>query len=49
MKSRTLAGVLGLALVVSAFSACVRYHARPVEPAKTLEDFERRRLTSPGI
>jgi len=29
--------------------ACVRYHPRPIAPAKTMEDFEARRLESPEL
>ncbi len=49
MKTRTLAGILGLALLAPAVLSCARFHAKPIRPAKTLEDFEARRLTSPEL
>jgi cobalt-zinc-cadmium efflux system outer membrane protein len=30
-------------------AACVRYHPRPIAPAKTMEDFEARRLDAPEL
>jgi outer membrane protein TolC len=37
-------GALALAVLLPLLSSCVRYHARPVEPAKAMEEFEARRL-----
>lgn len=48
-RPRTLTAILGLALVTGASFSCVRYHANPVAPAKSLEDFEARRLTAPDL
>lgn len=30
-------------------AACIRYHPRPVAPAKSMEDFEARRLDAPEL
>jgi len=38
-----------LALVLVATAACVRYHARPIAPARTMRDLEARRLDSPEL
>ena len=38
-------GAVGLILV----SACVRYHPRPIVPARTMEDLEARRLDAPDL
>ncbi len=46
MKPKTLAGILVLALLAAAASSCIRFHAKPLQPAKILEDFEARRLTA---
>ncbi|MBP7706569.1 MAG: TolC family protein [Candidatus Aminicenantes bacterium] len=40
---------LTLLLVLALVPACVRYHPRPVAPAKVMEDFEARRLDSPEL
>jgi outer membrane protein, heavy metal efflux system len=49
MRSNTLSRALVLGLALSFVAACVRYHAKPIEPAKSLEDFEARRLDSPEL
>ncbi len=36
-------------MVLIAAAACIRYHPRPVVPAKTMEDFEARRLEAPEL
>ena len=45
---RGLFGVLPFALAV-ATANCTRYHARPIAPAQSLEDFEARRLDDAGL
>ena len=40
---------MGLAVILSVVSSCVRYHAKPAEPAKSMEDFEARRLDAPEL
>jgi cobalt-zinc-cadmium efflux system outer membrane protein len=49
MKPRVLFGTIVLAGALLAASACVRYHPRPVVPAKSMEDFEARSLASPEL
>ncbi len=44
MRANRRFTALGLAVVMAAAGACVRYHARPIEPAKAMEEFEARRL-----
>jgi outer membrane protein TolC len=46
MRSRALFMVIGVALALSMTPACVRYHPQPIEPAKAMDAFEARRLTS---
>jgi len=41
--------VIGLALVLVAAAACVRFHPKPVVPAKVMEDFEARRIDAPEL
>ncbi len=41
-------GVLALSIAIVAAS-CTRYHARPISPARNLEDFEARRLDDPQM
>ena len=45
---QSLFGSLALAAAMMA-AACVRYHARPIAPGRTLEDLEARRLDSPEL
>jgi len=40
---------LVLLLVLAFVPACLRYHPRPIAPAKVMEDFEARRLDSPEL
>jgi cobalt-zinc-cadmium efflux system outer membrane protein len=40
---------IGLVLVLACVSSCIRYQARPIEPAKAVEDFEARRLDAPEL
>jgi cobalt-zinc-cadmium efflux system outer membrane protein len=40
---------LALAVVLVMGVACIRYHPRPIAPAKTMEDLEARRLDSPEL
>ncbi|HYA48266.1 MAG TPA: TolC family protein, partial [Burkholderiales bacterium] len=49
MRSRSHFGAFALALVLPLASSCVRYHARPIEPAKVLGEFEARRLDAPEL
>ena len=44
MRSRPSFGASVLVVILSLASSCVRYHARPIEPAKAMEEFEARRL-----
>ena len=46
--SRTLRAI-GLTLVLASALSCIRYQARPIEPAQAVEDFESRRLDSPEL
>ena len=46
MTRRRLTGITALALASLLASACVRYHPKPIAPAKAMEDFEARRLDS---
>ncbi|MEN6310754.1 MAG: hypothetical protein ABFD80_04370, partial [Acidobacteriota bacterium] len=43
-KTVALVAVLGLAVIMSAISACVRYHPSPISSDRAVEDFEARRL-----
>ncbi|MFZ2052857.1 MAG: TolC family protein [Candidatus Aminicenantales bacterium] len=49
MKSNPLSRIVGLAAVLLIASSCVRFHPLPVEPSKSMEDFEARRLDSPEL
>jgi outer membrane protein TolC len=40
---------LALAVILVMGMGCIRYHPRPIAPAKTMEDFEARRLDSPEL
>ena len=46
MKANPLYSFIGLALILSIASSCVRFHPKPVVPAESMEDFEARRLDS---
>jgi cobalt-zinc-cadmium efflux system outer membrane protein len=41
--------VVGLAVVLAAAAACVRFHPKPIAPVKAMEDFEARRLDAPEL
>ncbi|MCX6568354.1 MAG: TolC family protein [Candidatus Aminicenantes bacterium] len=41
--------VVGLAVVLAASGACVRFHPKPIVPVKAMEDFEARRLDAPEL
>jgi len=49
LSVRLFSRILALASALLLASACVRYHPRPIAPAKTMEDFEARRLDSPDL
>jgi cobalt-zinc-cadmium efflux system outer membrane protein len=42
-------GAAGLAVALAIAPACVRFHPKPIEPAKSMEDFETRRLDAPEL
>jgi cobalt-zinc-cadmium efflux system outer membrane protein len=46
-KLRFLA--LSLAAILTVATSCIRYQARPVEPAKVMDDFEARTLAAPEL
>jgi cobalt-zinc-cadmium efflux system outer membrane protein len=41
--------LLAVALSCSIAGGCARYHARPISPSQTLEDFQARRLDAPEL
>jgi cobalt-zinc-cadmium efflux system outer membrane protein len=41
--------IVGLAVVVAAAAACVRFHPKPIAPVEAMEDFEARRLDAPEL
>jgi cobalt-zinc-cadmium efflux system outer membrane protein len=41
--------IVGLAVVVAAAAACVRFHPKPIAPVEAIEDFEARRLDAPEL
>jgi len=47
VKRNAALKVLSLALSLAIASSCVHFHPRPIAPAKTMEDFEDRRLDAP--
>ena len=49
VKANPLFRTIGLALVLAAAVSCVRFRPRPVAPAKSMEDFEARRLDAPEL
>jgi outer membrane protein, heavy metal efflux system len=44
VKTNSLIRIVGLAAGLAMAASCVRYHPKPVAPAKVMEDFEARRL-----
>lgn len=44
MRANPLFRIIGLAVVLAAAVSCVRFRPRPIAPAKSMEDFEARRL-----
>lgn len=48
-KATRLTKIVGLAAGLAMAASCVRYHAKPVVPAKVMEDFEARRLDAPEL
>lgn len=46
MKANTLDRLIGLAVILSIASSCVRFHPKPMVPAESMKDFEARRLDS---
>jgi cobalt-zinc-cadmium efflux system outer membrane protein len=49
VKTNPLIKIVGLAAGLAMAVSCVRYHPKPVEPAKVMEDFEARRLDAPEL
>jgi len=49
VKISPILKVVGLAVVVAAAAACVRFHPKPIAPVKVMEDFEARRLDAPEL
>jgi cobalt-zinc-cadmium efflux system outer membrane protein len=49
IKAHAPVKTLALTAILCFASSCIRYHAKPVEPAKSMEDFEARRLDSPEL
>lgn len=49
VKANSLFRAIGLALVLTAAVSCVRFRPQPVTPAKSMEDFEARRLNAPEL
>jgi len=49
MKRGPVLKVVGLAIVLAAAGACVRFHPKPIVPAKAMADFEARRLDAPEL
>ena len=49
MKTNPLIKIVGLAAGLAMAASCVRYHPKPVAPAKVMEDFEARRLDAPEL
>jgi cobalt-zinc-cadmium efflux system outer membrane protein len=44
VRAKPLFRIIGLAVVLAAAVSCVRFRPRPIAPAKSMEDFEARRL-----
>jgi len=49
VKTNPLIKIVGLAAGLAMAASCVRYHPKPVAPAKVMEDFEARRLDAPEL
>lgn len=49
VKTKPFFRFAGLAVAISLAPSCVRFHPRPIAPAKTMEDFEARRLDAPEL
>jgi outer membrane protein TolC len=49
MKTDPLRKVPVLAITLAIAASCIRYHPQPIVPAKSMEDFESRRLDSPEL
>lgn len=49
MKTISFLKIIGLAVVLAAAAACVRFHPKPIAPVKAMEDFEARRLEAPEL
>jgi outer membrane protein TolC len=49
VKTNPLIKIVGLAAGLAMAVSCVRYHPKPVAPAKVMEDFEARQLDAPEL
>jgi outer membrane protein TolC len=49
VKTNSLIRIVGLAAGLAMAGSCIRYHPKPVAPAKVMEDFEARRLDAPEL
>jgi len=49
LNATRLLRTIGTALAVCLTFSCVRYHPKPIAPARTMEDLEARRLDSPAL
>ena len=49
MKKNPFLKIIGLAVVLAAAAACIRFHPKPIAPVKAMEDFEARRLDAPEL
>jgi cobalt-zinc-cadmium efflux system outer membrane protein len=49
VKTNPLLKIVGLTIVLSIAPCCVRFHPKPIVPAKTMEEFETRRLDAPEL
>ena len=49
VKTDWLLKIIGLAIGLAMAASCIRYHPQPLVPAKSMEDFELRRLDSPEL
>lgn len=49
MKTKPVLKMVGLAAGLTIAAACVRYHPKPIAPAKVMEDFEARKLDAPEL
>jgi hypothetical protein len=48
-KAQPAVKIMSLMAALCLLSSCVRFHPKPVAPAKTMEDFEARRLDAPEL